>query len=318
MEYAIPIICVIIVLAVVFFVREIILNNKVLSNSKKISMLLELNKQTVFHKVTDVFEISKHYDNKSNYSKIEPAYIMTAEIRSNLDFYSDYVFKIKENRLHKEQYLKEAEAILSKEISIDYKAIGIPEKSYLKREEKLFKKRMIFPIVDCRFLVNLSYTSKKGRVNLSKGDAFNFDEFFTCFESVSRTYLKKGTYSQLAAVERGEISDSLRYDILKRDNFACAICGATSKLGARLHIDHIVPISKGGKSVPENLRTLCERCNVGKSDKIETVSSNSNLSNPNNDIICERCGSKMVLRKGKFGEFYGCRNYPKCNFTINI
>lgn len=31
--------------------------------------------------------------------------------------------------------------------------------------------------------------------------------------------------------------------------------------------------------------------------------------------ICPRCGSKLVKRHGKYGDFYGCSNYPKCKFT---
>lgn len=36
----------------------------------------------------------------------------------------------------------------------------------------------------------------------------------------------------------------------------------------KLHIDHIFPASKGGSSKFENLRYLCEKCNLSKSDKI--------------------------------------------------
>lgn len=36
----------------------------------------------------------------------------------------------------------------------------------------------------------------------------------------------------------------------------------------KLHIDHIFPASKGGNSKYENLRYLCEKCNLSKSDKI--------------------------------------------------
>ena len=60
-----------------------------------------------------------------------------------------------------------------------------------------------------------------------------------------------------------------RYDILKRDDYRCQICGVTAKEGAKLHVDHIKPISKGGLTVPDNLQTLCDRCNLGKSDKYE-------------------------------------------------
>lgn len=33
--------------------------------------------------------------------------------------------------------------------------------------------------------------------------------------------------------------------------------------------------------------------------------------------VCPRCGGRLVLRKGKYGSFYGCSNYPKCKFTLN-
>lgn len=35
-------------------------------------------------------------------------------------------------------------------------------------------------------------------------------------------------------------------------------------------------------------------------------------------VICPKCGSEMVRRAGKFGEFYGCSNYPDCRQTLNI
>ncbi len=59
---------------------------------------------------------------------------------------------------------------------------------------------------------------------------------------------------------------SLRYQILKRDSFRCVGCGASpsTKLGCVLHVDHILAFSNGGKTLVENLRTLCEECNLGK------------------------------------------------------
>lgn len=49
------------------------------------------------------------------------------------------------------------------------------------------------------------------------------------------------------------------------------------------------------------------------------------LANKENEIIenketevCPTCGGKLVVRKGKFGEFVGCSNYPKCKFTKKI
>ena len=68
-------------------------------------------------------------------------------------------------------------------------------------------------------------------------------------------------------VERDKLTAGLRYDILKRDGYKCKICGRSTKDGVKLHVDHIIPIAKGGKTVPENLQTLCQDCNLGKGTK---------------------------------------------------
>lgn len=60
----------------------------------------------------------------------------------------------------------------------------------------------------------------------------------------------------------------LRYQVLKRDNFKCVICGRSPAKdpNIELHIDHIIPWSKGGETIIDNLRTLCSDCNLGKSN----------------------------------------------------
>lgn len=60
----------------------------------------------------------------------------------------------------------------------------------------------------------------------------------------------------------------LRFQVLKRDNFSCVKCGNSPAKNQKvvLHIDHINPWSKGGETIIENLQTLCDRCNLGKSN----------------------------------------------------
>ena len=67
-----------------------------------------------------------------------------------------------------------------------------------------------------------------------------------------------------------KISDKLRYQVLKRDGFKCCACGASpaKDSSVELHIDHIIPWSKGGETTIDNLQTLCSRCNLGKSDSL--------------------------------------------------
>lgn len=62
----------------------------------------------------------------------------------------------------------------------------------------------------------------------------------------------------------------IRLKVLERDGYRCILCGRSPAMdvGVRLHIDHKIPFSKGGKSTEENLQTLCYDCNIGKSDEI--------------------------------------------------
>lgn len=64
------------------------------------------------------------------------------------------------------------------------------------------------------------------------------------------------------------ISWRLRFLVMRRDNFKCCIDGKSPAThpGTILQVDHIKPWSKGGKTVMENLQTLCEQCNIGKSN----------------------------------------------------
>jgi hypothetical protein len=63
--------------------------------------------------------------------------------------------------------------------------------------------------------------------------------------------------------ERKAMSKKLRFDVFKRDGFVCQYCGATPP-GATLEVDHMHPVSQGGKNSLHNLVTACFDCNRGK------------------------------------------------------
>ncbi len=48
--------------------------------------------------------------------------------------------------------------------------------------------------------------------------------------------------------------------------YHCACCGTADSSRIFFQVDHIVPMNKGGKSIPENLQILCRKCNGGKGD----------------------------------------------------
>ena len=70
--------------------------------------------------------------------------------------------------------------------------------------------------------------------------------------------------------QRAMMTVRLRNYIKQRDNFTCRICGNSTYVEQNLllEIDHIVPVSKGGCTVEDNLQTLCWKCNRAKSNKI--------------------------------------------------
>lgn len=59
------------------------------------------------------------------------------------------------------------------------------------------------------------------------------------------------------------LSHALRFQVLRRDGFACTYCGRQAP-EVKLHIDHLVPWSRGGSNSLDNLRTACAACNLGK------------------------------------------------------
>lgn len=67
--------------------------------------------------------------------------------------------------------------------------------------------------------------------------------------------------------QRSLMTKELRQQIAIRDNYTCQICGKYMPDEVGLHIDHIIPVSKGGKSVPSNLQVLCSKCNGRKSGR---------------------------------------------------
>lgn len=69
--------------------------------------------------------------------------------------------------------------------------------------------------------------------------------------------------------DRRDPSIGLRFKVLQRDRFKCVLCGDHPARNAEcvLHVDHVIPWSKGGKTREDNLRTLCATCNVGRGNR---------------------------------------------------
>lgn len=67
-----------------------------------------------------------------------------------------------------------------------------------------------------------------------------------------------------------EINWRLRAKVLIKHSCICQMCGDSPAKNPDtvLHVDHILAWANGGETVEENLQTLCEVCNIGKSDQL--------------------------------------------------
>lgn len=82
-------------------------------------------------------------------------------------------------------------------------------------------------------------------------------------EMLSRTGAVVAEENYRTKSNRAPIPPSLRFAVLKRDNFTCQYCGTKSP-EKPLHVDHRTAVAKGGGNEIENLVTSCQDCNLGK------------------------------------------------------
>lgn len=110
-----------------------------------------------------------------------------------------------------------------------------------------------------------SYTSPAGRT----GRTCEIKITPSVLKDIEQEISLKISKSNHSKNQRSAMTNSLREAIKQRDNYTCCICGNSvyKEPNLLLEVDHIIPISKGGKTEASNLQTLCWRCNRKKSNK---------------------------------------------------
>ena len=96
----------------------------------------------------------------------------------------------------------------------------------------------------------------------------SWDYIIERFELLSKIDFEATLKEYHCTNQRKLMTPELRKKVMERDNYTCQFCGRYMPDGKNIHIDHIIPVSKGGKTVMSNLQVLCATCNLRKSDKI--------------------------------------------------
>lgn len=110
------------------------------------------------------------------------------------------------------------------------------------------------------------YESPQGNSNQFCEIELNSDNIQGLIDHVQQEIEKRNSKEK----QRSLMTNELRTAIKERDNYTCCNCGNSmlKEPNLLLEVDHIVPISKGGKTEYYNLQTLCWKCNRSKSDKV--------------------------------------------------
>ena len=241
--------------------------NFVLSNSEAIQNLNNLNKQYHFMKNGN-FDMTNTYDNENFYEDISPQDYLTYELV--------YKQKVVSKALKDTLSNKELNAIYKQQVS-EITTFGhfisdigkLKEKKLIRFEQDEFEKKVLEPQTSFTIYVKLRLERINGRYRDSKATRFSAETIKGIINKLNQKqgkfYTNRDIWDAICRVERGKVSNKMRFAIYARDNYRCCICGRKTN---DLEIDHIYPIAKGGKTTRDNLQTLCHRCNVRKGDSV--------------------------------------------------
>lgn len=114
----------------------------------------------------------------------------------------------------------------------------------------------------------INYTRYPYTVTVTEdAESMSFEELEKVHEQLAEIGFECNLSQYHSKNQRKLMTPKLRREIAMRDGYTCQECGKYMPDGVGLHIDHIVPVSKGGKTVPSNLQVLCSKCNGRKGNR---------------------------------------------------
>ena len=242
-------------------------NDFVNQNSMALKKLTEINQQYAFYPYID-FNQTHTYDNEKFYDNISCSDYLIYQLQYLSPKIFDQVKKVDSNKQKYQNYLCEVESIQFGQFQCPIGKLKLDK--LLNIEKSMVRKTAQAPATQFCITVTLYCSKMNGRIYDRKTQSFSVEEVLSF---INRLKNKNGTFyndrdiwDSLCRVERGKVSNKMRFSVYERDRYRCRCCGVSERYAA-LEIDHIIPISKGGKSTYENLQTLCRKCNYEKGNK---------------------------------------------------
>ena len=152
------------------------------------------------------------------------------------------------------------------------KETNLDKSKLISIENDIFNQLKLKPRLYYDVTIKLCCSKINGDVYDKKSQMFCYEEIMNIIQQVTnksgKYYNEQNVWDAICRVERGKVSNKMRFSIYERDGYRCRHCGKKQEMND-LEIDHIFPISKGGKSTYDNIQTLCRRCNKLKGNSID-------------------------------------------------
>ena len=249
-------------------VKEIIYEkyeNKVIETSQRYMDIQKLNSEYNFNAVPPYIIWNIALDSKGQYDRLDLNQFFVDKVDENKESLKRYEASVVENQLLARAYDCELEKIHNYADEDYVKHLKLSWKIYHRVECEICEEERLYPVEQVEIKCTKYYTSPQGRNHYE-----NSLYYYACeLEQAFKLSEERKDFQKSKQYQRQAMSSTLRYEILKRDGFHCVLCGRGHEDGVKLEVDHIVPVSKGGKTIKSNLRTLCQECNRGKSDKYD-------------------------------------------------
>lgn len=230
----------------------------IISNSSLLKELKQINSKYCFVELKEKYEYTYNCKSKAEYDRFDFYNAFCNICYQNSKELREINKQALDNSRSCLSYEKEVLALLQQ---INDRGLG---QEYKDDEIKIIRENKIKTYTSPLIVIKKRYTSQKGMNHYHASKEYPLYEIEKAIKEKRDYYKANAERKASVEYERSLMTPKLRYRVMQRDGFKCVICGASSKDGATLHVDHIKPVSKGGKTEMNNLRTLCDRCNLGK------------------------------------------------------
>jgi len=257
---------------IVIVTLHIILSSSVKKHSALFIEIMEVNKKykLLFRGILSIYHVDYVC---SSYKQLKN--------RNNIDTMTNYLCGLakeqgsivniayegtEKNKDYIGDYQSEFATVMSRFAGSSYEKVKrstiLSEEQFNNLELRMCNRRRLKPKTDTNVVCKVIYITPK------KTKTYSAQRLIP-MNSIASRIKERTEAEQSIAYQRSLMTSSKRYDIMKRDGFKCKLCGISADEGAKLEVDHILAVSRGGKSTDNNLRTLCRECNQGKKAKIE-------------------------------------------------